>query len=70
MLCQRCVVYWATFCMRDQATHAAPELTPYPPVRVLCRCAVQAMVGGGLALGWGGVNWLLRQQSSNKSEHC
>lgn len=56
--------------MRDQATHAAPELTPYPPVRVLCRCAVQAMVGGGLALGWGGVNWLLRQQSSNKSEHC
>jgi hypothetical protein len=26
-----------------------------------------AIVGGGLALGWGGVNWLLKQQSSNTS---
>jgi hypothetical protein len=26
-----------------------------------------AIVGGGLALGWGGVNWVLSQQSSNKS---
>lgn len=26
-----------------------------------------AIVGGGLALGWGGVSWLLTQQASNKS---
>lgn len=31
--------------------------------------ALQAIVGGGLALGWGGVNWLLNRQSSAKGEH-
>lgn len=30
---------------------------------------LQAIVGGGLALGWGGVNWLLNQQSSAKGEY-
>lgn len=36
-----------------------------------CAVLLQAIVGGGLALGWGGVNWLLAQQSSNKgTSHC
>jgi hypothetical protein len=40
-------------------------------LRASCLCllaCLQAIVGGGLALGWGGVNWLLSQQASNKSE--
>jgi hypothetical protein len=60
----------SAFCSKGSAslhTYAPLYFPVLPPCLAFPCCLLQAIVGGGLALGWGGVTWLLTQQASNKS---